>query len=168
MSPHHPDAEDALEQATVSLLGELGWETINAYHETFPGSILGRENAGEVILHSRLRPALERLNPGFPREAIDQPVTRRGTGEDGGARARATRWGWTALHSAACSNDSKLIELKRQGNRSWVRLRRGCLDLLSEPVERSTPSVGSSSRTFARKAAEEQGLLTAAGRYLHS
>lgn len=74
MSPYHPDAEEALEQATAELFERLGWEVVNAYHETFPGSPLGRENAGEGVLVSRLRPALERLNPGLPSEAIDPAI----------------------------------------------------------------------------------------------
>jgi type I restriction enzyme R subunit len=74
MSPPGPDAEDALEQAAVELFSELGWQTVNAYSETFPAGILGRENAGEIVLSSRLRAALDRLNPGFPREAIEQAV----------------------------------------------------------------------------------------------
>jgi type I restriction enzyme, R subunit len=74
MSPPHPDAEDALEAATVELFAELGWATANAYSETFPGSFLGRETAGEVVLRGRLRGALERLNPALPPEAIDQAV----------------------------------------------------------------------------------------------
>jgi hypothetical protein len=74
MSPHHLDAEDALEAATVALFAELGWDTANAYSESFPGSAFGRETAGEVVLRARLRPALERLNPALPREAIEQAV----------------------------------------------------------------------------------------------
>ncbi|QRK07185.1 hypothetical protein JQX13_45265 [Archangium violaceum] len=53
---------------------------------------------------------------------------------------------------------SVLLELKRQANRSWVNLRWGCLDLLGEPVEHSTPRVAASSRTFARKAAAATGM----------
>lgn len=56
------------------------------------------------------------------------------------------------------STRSVLLKLKRQANRSWVHLRRGCLDLLGEPVEHSTPSVAASSRTFARKAAAATGM----------
>jgi hypothetical protein len=56
------------------------------------------------------------------------------------------------------STRSVLLELKRQGNRSWVHLRRGCLDLLGEPVEHSTASVAASSKTFARKAAMATGM----------
>jgi type I restriction enzyme, R subunit len=74
MSAYHPDAEDALEAATVHLFAELGWETADAYSETFPGSFLGRETVSEVVLRARLRSALERLNPILPREAIEQGV----------------------------------------------------------------------------------------------
>ena len=68
--------EDALiEQPAIALLGELGWETVNAYHEFEHGeSALGRENRAEVVLPARLRPALERLNPGASREAIGQAL----------------------------------------------------------------------------------------------
>ncbi|RKH01132.1 hypothetical protein [Corallococcus carmarthensis] len=53
---------------------------------------------------------------------------------------------------------SVLNELKRQANRSWVHLRRGCLDLMNAPVEHSTPNVAASSRTFARSAAKATGM----------
>lgn len=51
-----------------------------------------------------------------------------------------------------------LGELKREGNRSWVMLRRGCRLLLREPVRGCTTAVAASSRTFARKAAAKTGL----------
>jgi hypothetical protein len=54
---------------------------------------------------------------------------------------------------------SKLFAIKRQSNRSWVHLRRGCLDLLGQNVNHSTPKVGASSRAFAKKAS----LLTELG-----
>ena len=68
--------EDALiEQPAIALLAELGWETVNAYHEFDHGaSTLGRETRAEVILKSRLRPALLRLNPDVAAEAIDQAI----------------------------------------------------------------------------------------------
>jgi type I restriction enzyme R subunit len=75
MTPIRPDAEDALEQATIQLFAELGWHTVNCFHETFgTGGTVGRDNAGEVVLTARLRPALQRLNPDLPREAIDLAV----------------------------------------------------------------------------------------------
>ncbi|ABW68043.1 type I restriction endonuclease subunit R [Desulfosudis oleivorans] len=68
--------EDALiEQPAIALFKELGWETVNAYHEFEQGgSTLGRETKGEVILALRLRSALLRLNPDAPTEAIDQTI----------------------------------------------------------------------------------------------
>jgi len=69
-------SEDALvEQPAIALLAELGWETVNTFHEFDHGaSMLGRDNKSEVILTARLRPALERLNPDAPPEAIGQAI----------------------------------------------------------------------------------------------
>jgi len=69
-------SEDALiEQPAIKLFGELGWETANCYHETFgPRGTLRRETKEEVVLISRLRPALARLNPALPAEAIGLAV----------------------------------------------------------------------------------------------
>jgi type I restriction enzyme, R subunit len=65
--------EDALiEQPTIALLGKLGWETANCFDETFGSEgTLGRETSSEVILFSRLRPALQALNLTLPAEAIE-------------------------------------------------------------------------------------------------
>ena len=61
MTYFNPDSEDAaIEKPTIALFGELGWETLNCYHETFgPLSLLGRETMAEVVLPSRLRAAIE-------------------------------------------------------------------------------------------------------------
>jgi len=70
-------SEDALvEQPAIALLDTLAWETQNAYteFEHGAGSSLGRETKADVVLMSRLRPALERLNPGLRSEAIDQAI----------------------------------------------------------------------------------------------
>ena len=69
-------SEDALvEQPAIALLAELGWETVNAFGEFDHGaSTLGRETRAEVILTARLRPALQRLNPDAPPEAIGQAI----------------------------------------------------------------------------------------------
>jgi len=70
-------SEDALvEQPAVMLFAELGWETYNAFHEfeTPGGRPLGRETKAEVVLVSRLRAALERLNPGVPAEALELAI----------------------------------------------------------------------------------------------
>lgn len=69
-------SEDALvEQPAIALLEELGWETVNAYHEFDHGaSTLDRETRAEVILTGRLRPVLQRLNPDAPSGAIGQAI----------------------------------------------------------------------------------------------
>ena len=65
-------SEDSLvEQPAIELFNELGWEVANCYNETFGSNgSLSRETAAEVVLVSRLRPALEKLNPDLPAEAI--------------------------------------------------------------------------------------------------
>jgi type I restriction enzyme R subunit len=72
----HVYSEDALvEGPALGLLGALGWGTANGFSEGYgPNEITGRETLSEVILTSRLRPALERLNPGLPQEALQQAI----------------------------------------------------------------------------------------------
>ncbi len=62
-----------IEQPAIQLLEhELGWDSVNAYDEWAGGvSSLGREAKREVVLVSRLRPVLEKLNPDLPVEALD-------------------------------------------------------------------------------------------------
>ena len=64
--------EDTLiEQPAIALFAELGWETADCYEETYgPEGTLGRETSSEVVLRSKLYPALERLNPDLPQEAF--------------------------------------------------------------------------------------------------
>jgi type I restriction enzyme R subunit len=75
--PAAPDdySENALvEQPAIALFRELGWEAANCFYEQFgPGGTLGRETKGEVVLTGRLRPALERLNPGSTRRPSAWP-----------------------------------------------------------------------------------------------
>ena len=80
-------SEDALiEQPAIELFKELGWEAANCYNESFDSTLslpspkgrgnisLGRETTAEVVLVSRLRPALERLNPDAAKEVIDDAI----------------------------------------------------------------------------------------------
>jgi type I restriction enzyme R subunit len=69
-------SEDSLvEQPAIELFKELGWEAMNCYHERFgTQGTLGRETTSEVVLPSRLRPALERLNPEAAKEAIESAI----------------------------------------------------------------------------------------------
>ena len=60
-----------VEHPAIGLFAELGWTTVSALQETFGATgTLQRETKGEVVLVSRLRAALERLNPALPTEAI--------------------------------------------------------------------------------------------------
>jgi hypothetical protein len=67
----HAYTEDQLvEQPAIGLFAELGWVPVSAMEETFGATgILLRETKGEVVLVSRLRAALVRLNPALPPEA---------------------------------------------------------------------------------------------------
>jgi type I restriction enzyme R subunit len=73
---YNPDSEDAaVEQPTIALFAELGWETLNCYHENFgPLSLLGRETMADVVLPHRLHAAIENLNPGISPNAIEIAV----------------------------------------------------------------------------------------------
>jgi type I restriction enzyme R subunit len=68
--------EDALvEQPAIVLLEQLGWKTHNAYSEFDHGaSPLGRETRADVILKTRLREALLRLNQHVSVDSIHQAI----------------------------------------------------------------------------------------------
>ncbi len=75
MSPGAYSEDGLVEQPAIQLFAELGWETINASDEVLGvNESLGRDAKGEVILAGRLKPALQRLNPGFPETAIDAAI----------------------------------------------------------------------------------------------
>ena len=59
------NTEDQLvEQPAIQLFATLGWETVSASDEAMGSTgTLGRETTADVVLMSRLRAALERLNP---------------------------------------------------------------------------------------------------------
>jgi type I restriction enzyme, R subunit len=71
MSPHAYTEDQLVEQPAVGLFAALGWQAVSAMEETFgAGGTLERETKGEVLLVTRLRAALARLNPSLPSEAI--------------------------------------------------------------------------------------------------
>lgn len=63
--------DDIVEQPALELLEELGWERVNLYEEQ-PGlaNPTGRTSLRQAFLPTRLRAALERLNPSLPPEAL--------------------------------------------------------------------------------------------------
>ncbi len=68
--------EDLLvERPAIELGADLDWQTISALHETLGSSgTLSRETSAEVILKTRLRRALEALNPTQSVEAISGAI----------------------------------------------------------------------------------------------
>ncbi|MFC4994451.1 type I restriction endonuclease subunit R [Rubritalea tangerina] len=69
--------EDHLvEQPAIQILkDQLGWEYLNCYSESFGESgTLGRKSRHEVVLTSRLKAALTRLNPDVPADGINQAI----------------------------------------------------------------------------------------------
>ena len=73
----NPYSEDQLiEQPAIGILETMGWETLNCYSEfeQVEGSPLGRQTKSEVILTSRLRPALAQLNPDATEDTITKAI----------------------------------------------------------------------------------------------
>ena len=69
--PHANTEDQLVEQPAIQLFATLGWETVSASDEVMgPTGTLGRETTAEVVLMSRLRAALERLNPTALPEAV--------------------------------------------------------------------------------------------------
>ncbi len=70
----HQYSEDGLIESTCMKIfkDRLGWGTVNAFHESLGrDGTLGRSSEAEVILKGRFLQALERLNPGLPRQAYE-------------------------------------------------------------------------------------------------
>ena len=89
-----PFSEDHLvEQPAIQLMQhELGWDAMNCYDEWSGGvSNQGRDGKREVVLVSRLRPALQRLNPDLPVEAIEGAVEEKARSETLRLRPAARR-----------------------------------------------------------------------------
>jgi len=75
MSPGTYTEDGLVEQPAIQLFVELGWETVNATDEVLGlEGTLGRDAKGEVIFAGRLKPFLQRLNPGFPEVAINAAI----------------------------------------------------------------------------------------------
>ena len=64
--------ESNVEQAALDWLEELGYETLFGPNIAPDEPSAERDNYGQVVLESRLRQALERLNPQVPSDAIDE------------------------------------------------------------------------------------------------
>ena len=75
MTTHTYTEDQLVEQPAIGLFAELGWTAVPAVEETFGSSgTLQRETKGEVVLSTRLRTSLTKLNPGLPPETINAAV----------------------------------------------------------------------------------------------
>ena len=66
---------DLVEQPAIDLFAELGWRTAILMGEFAGKSPEGRASKREAILPTRLRLALEKLNPGLPQDALDDATS---------------------------------------------------------------------------------------------
>jgi hypothetical protein len=76
-----------VEQPAIALFASLGWQTVSALEEAFGANgALGRETKGDVVLVTRLREALAKLNPSLPPEAVTAANSGRGASGKAGPR----------------------------------------------------------------------------------
>ena len=117
MTYDHDEYE--LEIATLSFLhDELGWDTYDATHESFPDSQLGRNNASEVVLAPRLDEALGRLNPDLPGEALGEAAELLTRARPPGSPVRNNRDVWKLLRDGA-----KVEVVSAEGAKETVTVR---------------------------------------------
>ncbi|MBP7795237.1 MAG: type I restriction endonuclease subunit R [Elusimicrobiales bacterium] len=70
-------SESALiEKPTMDLFSQLGWTVQNCFHEFDDNgkSFLGRETKADVVLISKLKPALKKINPTLPETFLDEAI----------------------------------------------------------------------------------------------
>ena len=70
-----PDTEGAVELSSMLVYDDLNWNLIHAENEIDGDpTLLGREDQSEVVLKRFLFPAIKKLNPDLPEEALNQAV----------------------------------------------------------------------------------------------
>jgi len=70
-------SEQALvERPAINLFYQLGWSVMNCFNEFDERgvSFLGRDNKSDVVLLSRLKPILQKINPGIPEQVCDEAI----------------------------------------------------------------------------------------------
>mgnify|MGYP005840462025 FL=1 len=70
-------SEEALvEKPAMELFSQLGWSVQNCFHEFDKNglSFLGRETKADVVLISKLKPVLQKINSDLPEVAIDEAI----------------------------------------------------------------------------------------------
>ena len=75
LNPYENSENNLVEQPTIKLFKELGWKTHNAFNEFDSGaSFLERNERSEIVLVSRLRSSLVKLNPKIPKDSINEAI----------------------------------------------------------------------------------------------
>ncbi len=75
LNPYENSENSLVEQPTIKLFNKLGWKTYNAFNEFDSGvSPLERNERNEIVLISRLRSSLIKLNPSIPKESINKAI----------------------------------------------------------------------------------------------
>ena len=69
-----PMSEKALEYFCMLQLHDLGWECVDAEHDSEQSSSFGRKDFEQVVLTKYLKPRLESLNPDSPKTAIEKAI----------------------------------------------------------------------------------------------
>jgi type I restriction enzyme, R subunit len=106
MTPAGFSEQDLVEKPALSLLEDLGFEVINAYHEQFGSHHVadgtpGRDDRSEVVLRHRLRPKLAELNPDIPPAALDRAFDDLVLDRSAMDRVRANKAVWRLLRDGA-------------------------------------------------------------------
>lgn len=96
-------SEDALvEQPSLRLLAELGWEVVSGFDEVLGSAgTLGRDSQSEAVLGHRLSDALRSLNPGLPESALDEAAEQLLKDRSAMDRVRANREVYSLLRGGA-------------------------------------------------------------------
>jgi len=145
--------DNLVEQATVDILADIGWEVETAWHnETFGvDGLLGRQNKGEVILRKYLISALEKLNSGLPKSAYEDAYLVIAQKEAGKTFGRTNKEKYDLLKDGvkiSFTNDKgelekktlKLFDFNTPENNHFLPVRQ--LEVLGELYNRRTDVMG--------------------------
>ena len=102
MSPGRLSEDALVEQPSLRLLEQLGWEVVSGFDETLgPAGTLGRDSQSEPVLGHRLGDALRSLNPGVPESALDEAAEQLLVDRSAMGRVRANREVYGLLRDGA-------------------------------------------------------------------
>ena len=102
MSPGRLSEDALVEQPSLRLLEQLGWEVVSGFDETLgPAGTLGRNSQSEPVLGYRLGDALRSLNPGVSQSALDEAAEQLLADRSAMGRVRANREVYGLLRDGA-------------------------------------------------------------------